>query len=52
MASGPVDEIGLFVAPAHDGRDGGLADKTRLKMISAESMAHGVGHLRYTGVSR
>jgi riboflavin biosynthesis pyrimidine reductase len=58
IAAGLVDEISLLIAPALDGGEAvtgafdagvaGLAGKVRLQLISAESMTHGVVHLRYT----
>ena len=56
LAEGLVDEISLLVAPAVDGGVGvagvfdagaGLAGKARLSLISAETLRHGVVHLRY-----
>jgi riboflavin biosynthesis pyrimidine reductase len=56
MAAGLVDEISLLVAPAVDGADGisgvfdagaALAGKARLSLSSAETLAHGIVHLRY-----
>ncbi len=56
LAAGLVDEISLLVAPALDGGDGvtgvfdaaaSLAGKVRLSLISAETLSHGVVHLRY-----
>ena len=57
LAAGLVDEISLLVAPAIDGGDGvtgvfdaggtGLAGKARLSLTSAETLEHGLVHLRY-----
>jgi riboflavin biosynthesis pyrimidine reductase len=58
MAAGVVDEVSLLVAPAIDGALGitgvfevpaatGLAGKVRLRLAAAETLAHGVVHLRY-----
>ena len=57
LAAGLVDEISLLVAPAIDGGDAvtgafdaaeaGLAGKLRLSLIGAETLSHGVVHLRY-----
>ncbi|MGO4198018.1 RibD family protein [Rhizobium sp. YAF28] len=55
FAAGLIDEFYLLVAPALDGSggqpvvtfDGGLAGKTRLSLISAETKDNGVVVLRY-----
>lgn len=58
VAAGVVDEISLLVAPALDGALGitgvfevpaatGLKGRARLRLTSAERLAHGVVHLRY-----
>ena len=56
LAAGLVDEISLLVAPAIDGGEGvtgvfdaaaSLAGKVRLGLIAAETLSHGVVHLRY-----
>ncbi len=57
LAAGLVDEISLLIAPAIDGGEGitgvfdaavaGLAGKVRLSLISAETLSHGIVHLRY-----
>ena len=57
LAAGLVDEISLLVAPAIDGGEGvtgvfdagdaGLAGKAKLRLLSAETLEHGVVHLRY-----
>lgn len=56
LAAGLVDEISLLLVPAVDGgadlqgiitHDGGLVDKVRLSLRGAETLAHGVVHLRY-----
>lgn len=58
LAAGLIDEISLLVAPAIDGGDGirgafdaayaSLAEQVRLSLISAETLSHGVVHLRYS----
>ncbi len=57
LAAGLVDEISLLVAPAIDGGEGvtgafdvagaSLASKVRLSLIAADTLSHGVVHLRY-----
>jgi riboflavin biosynthesis pyrimidine reductase len=56
IKAGLVDEISLLVAPAIDGGSvtgvfdagaGGLAGSVRLSLSSAETLQHGVVHLRY-----
>ncbi|WP_102960916.1 RibD family protein [Mangrovicella endophytica] len=57
LKAGLVDEISLLVAPAIDGADGitgvfdsgaeGLAGSARLSFLSAETLEHGIVHLRY-----
>lgn len=55
FAAGLIDEFYLLVAPALDGSsgqpvvtfDGGLAGKTQLSLISAETMGNGAVALRY-----
>ncbi len=58
MAAGVVDELSILVAPAVDGAVGitglfevpdarGLAGKARLRLMSNETLEHGVVHLRY-----
>ena len=57
LAAGLVDEISLLIAPAIDGGEGitgvfdaaeaGLAGKVRLSLTSAETLSHGIVHLRY-----
>lgn len=56
MRAGLVDEVSLVVAPALDGGAGvtgvfeageGLAGAVRLSLASAETLEHGVVHLRY-----
>ena len=60
LAAGLVDEISLLVAPAIDGGDGvtgafdaaaSLAGTVRLSLIAAETLGHGVVHLRYAVTS-
>ena len=59
FAGGLVDELSLLVAPALDGERGGqrfvegepLAGKAQLSLISAQTLDHGLLHLRY-GVTR
>ncbi len=57
FAAGLVDEFSVLIAPALDGRPGseaivdagpeGLAGKVTLSLLSAETLDHGVVHLRY-----
>lgn len=56
LAAGLVDEISLLVSPAIDGGEGvtgvfdagtALAGKARLRLLLAETLEHGVVHLRY-----
>jgi riboflavin biosynthesis pyrimidine reductase len=58
LAAGVVDEISLLIAPAVDGALGitgvfevpeakGLSGKARLSLVGAETLAHGLVHLRY-----
>lgn len=56
LAAGLVDEISLLIVPAVDGgpdvqgiatHEGGLAGKVRLRLRGADTLAHGVVHLRY-----
>jgi riboflavin biosynthesis pyrimidine reductase len=56
LAAGLVDEISLLLAPAVDGGEAvtgafdagaGLAGKAKLRLLSAETLEHGVVHLRY-----
>ncbi len=57
LAAGLVDEISLLVAPAIDGGAGvtgvfdaaaaGLTGKFRISLITAETLSHGIVHLRY-----
>ncbi len=58
LAAGVVDEISVLIAPAIDGAlgitgvfevpdPGGLTGKARLSLLGAESLEHGLVHLRY-----
>ncbi len=61
LAAGLVDEISLLVAPAIDGGDGvtgafdaadaSLSGKVRLSLIAANTLSHGVVHLRYAAAA-
>ncbi|MGI4732389.1 MAG: RibD family protein [Janthinobacterium lividum] len=56
LAAGLVDELSVLVAPALDGSenvqgivafDRGLAGKVQLSLLAAETLDHGMVHLRY-----
>lgn len=56
LAAGLVDELSVLIAPALDGGEDvqgivafkdGLAGRVRLSLIAADTLQHGIVHLRY-----